>query len=272
MSFIDWMILIIPFGFVLYMAFFSRRYIKGVADFLAAGRVCGRYVISVADVANALAVITLIAAVESNYKTGFALSFWSRVAVPLSLVIALSGYCVYRFRETKAMSFGQFLEMRYNKGFRIFAATLRTFSETLANMIVPAVSARFFICLIGLPYTYELFGVQISTFGTIIILVLLLALFIIWCGGTVALIITDALQAIMAYPIFAVMTFYVICNFSWFDEIAPVMAERVSGESFLNPYDIDSLRASTWCISLPAWWSRLLRNSARKRSWPMSRS
>ncbi len=242
MSFIDWMIVIIPFSFVLYIAWVSRRYVKGVADFLAAGRVCGRYVISVADVANALAVITLIGIVEGNYKTGFAIGFWSSVGVPLSIVMSLTGFCFYRFRATKAMSFGQFLEMRYSRGFRIFAATLRTFSETLANMIVPAVSARFFICLIGLPYTYELFGLHISTFGTIIVLVLLLALFIIWCGGTVALIITDALQAILTYPIFAVMVFYVISHFSWFDEIAPVMADRVKGESFLNPYDVESLR------------------------------
>lgn len=242
MSIIDWMIVIIPFAFVLYVAWISRKYVKGVADFLAAGRVCGRYVISVADVAGALAVITLVGQVEGNYKTGFAIAFWSSLGVPLSIVLALTGFCFYRFRETKAMSFGQFLEMRYNKSFRIFAATLRTFSETLANMIVPAVSARFFICLIGLPYTYELFGIEISTFGTVIIIALLLALFIIWCGGTVSLIITDALQAIISYPIFAVMAFYVISHFSWFDEIAPVMADRAADESFLNPYDIESLR------------------------------
>ena len=74
MSIIDWMIVIIPFAFVLYIAWISRKYVKGVADFLAAGRVCGRYVISVADVAGALAVITLVGTVEGNYKTGFAIA------------------------------------------------------------------------------------------------------------------------------------------------------------------------------------------------------
>ena len=263
MSIIDWMIVIIPFAFVLYVAWVSRKYVKGVADFLAAGRVCGRYVISVADVAGALAVITLVGHVEGNYKTGFAIAFWSSLGVPLSIVLALTGFCFYRFRETKAMSFGQFLEMRYNKSFRIFAATLRTFSETLANMIVPAVSARFFICLIGLPYTYELFGIEISTFGTVIILALLLALFIIWCGGTVSLIITDALQAIISYPIFAVMAFYVISHFSWFDEIVPVMADRVAGESFLNPYDIESLRD----FNLFALIVTLMNSTLNRASW-----
>lgn len=80
---------------------------------------------------------------ESQYKTGFALNFWNGFILPLSLLISLTGYCTYRFRETKAMSLGQFLEMRYNRPLRIFAASLRSISEMLANMIMPAVAARF---------------------------------------------------------------------------------------------------------------------------------
>lgn len=242
MSWIDWTIFTLPLLFVLYTGYRSRRYVKGVADFLAAGRICGRYVICNADVANALAVITLVAQVETSYKTGLALSFWRQLVVPLGIVMGLTGYCTYRYRETRALSLGQFLEMRYNRGFRIFASTLRTFSETVCNMIVPAVSARFFIYLFGLPFQVSIFGFEVSTFALIMIGVLTLALFVIWCGGTVALIITDALQAILSYPIFAVLAIFVLCNFSWFDQIAPVMADRVPGESFLNPYDLQSLR------------------------------
>lgn len=242
MSVLDWLIFLVPFTFVLHLAWRSRKYVKGVADFLAAGRVCGRYVISVADVAGGLAVVTLVAAVEGAYQTGYSVAFWGSILAPLSIVMSLTGFCAYRFRETRSMSLGQFLEMRYNRSFRIFAAGLRTFSETICNMIVPAVSARFFICLIGLPYHVDVFGVKISTFALIIISVLILALFIIWCGGTVALVITDAFQAILSYPIFAVLVFYVLSHLSFFDQIGPVMADRVAGQSFINPYDVESLR------------------------------
>ena len=54
MSLLDWLIVIIPVAFVMYMGYRSRSYVRGVADFLSAGRICGRYVISVADVANGL--------------------------------------------------------------------------------------------------------------------------------------------------------------------------------------------------------------------------
>ena len=54
MSWIDWVIFTVPLLFVIGMAYHTRRYAKGVATFLSAGRVCGRYVICVADVANGL--------------------------------------------------------------------------------------------------------------------------------------------------------------------------------------------------------------------------
>ena len=61
MGLIDWLIVIIPTTLIIGVGIYSRRYIKGVADFLSAGRVAGRYVISIGDVANALSIIGLVA-------------------------------------------------------------------------------------------------------------------------------------------------------------------------------------------------------------------
>ena len=63
MSLLDWIIALVPLAFVIYMGFYSRRYIKGVSDYLAAGRVAGRYVITVSDIAEGLAVLTLLFAI-----------------------------------------------------------------------------------------------------------------------------------------------------------------------------------------------------------------
>lgn len=242
MSLIDWLIVILPVALVLYMGWKAGKYIRGVSDFLVAGRICGRYVISVADVANGLAVITLVSYTELHYKTGFAISFWNNIMLPMSMMFALVGYCTYRFRETRAMSLGQFLEMRYCKSLRIFASGLRTTSEMLANMICPAIAARFFIYMLGVPHRIEIFGVQVSTFGLIILLVLTLAISIIWMGGTLALVITDTIQGLICYPALVVFVIFVLTEFSWSDQIAPVMMDRVKGESFLNPYDVQGLR------------------------------
>ena len=92
MGWIDWLIVIIPTAFVMGLGMYSRKYVHGVADFLSAGRCAGRYVLSMGDVASALAVTGLIAYVEVHYKTGFALVFWNNILLPLSVVMSLFGY------------------------------------------------------------------------------------------------------------------------------------------------------------------------------------
>ena len=106
---------------VLFFGWYVRRYITGVSDYTVAGRVCRRYVLSAGDMAAGLGLVTLIAYIEVHYKTGFALSFWQTLAIPLGIMLGLTGYCTYRFRETRAMSMGQFLEMRYSRKLRIFS-------------------------------------------------------------------------------------------------------------------------------------------------------
>ena len=179
MTWLDILIVIVPVAFVMGMGVYSRKYARGVADFLTAGRLCGRYVISMGDVANALSIIGLVAFVEVHYKTGFAVGFWGTVTAPLGIFLSLSGYCIYRFRETKVMSLGQFLEMRYSRRFRIFAAALRSVSEMLANMIMPAIAARFFIYFLDLPEQVAVFGLPVSTFFLLMLVCLTLAISLI---------------------------------------------------------------------------------------------
>ena len=239
---LDWMIILIPVGFVLFMGWYSRRYVVQVSDFLSAGRLCGRYLISVADIANGLSIIGLVAYVEVHYRTGFALTFWQSLTVPLGIVLSLTGFVTYRFRETKAMSFGQYIEMRYSRKLRIFASALRSTSEVLANMIMPAVAGRFFIYYFGLPQYFTVFGVEIPTFNALIILCLTMAIGIICMGGTLALVITDSIQGMFCYPIMAIFVGFVLYKFSWNDHIIPVLTDRVAKQSFLDPYDISELR------------------------------
>lgn len=242
MGYLEWAIVIIPFAMIMGMAIYSRKFIRGVSDFLVAGRVAGRYVISVAGVESALGVISLVSMVEQKYATGFAMEFWWSLMLPTSMFLSLTGFCAYRFRETKALSIGQFLEIRYSRALRIFATSLRTFAEMLCNTIGPAVAARFFIYLLGIPHTVNIFGFQAPTFMLLLAVVLVLALILILTGGQISLIVTDCVQGLMSYPIFVIFTVYILTNFSWFGEITPVMLDRADGESFINPYDVENLR------------------------------
>jgi len=237
MSWIDWLIVAIPVALIMGLAFYTPKFIRGVSDFLSCGRLCGRYVLSLGDVANALSIIGLVAYIEQTYKTGFALSFWGGIMTPLTIVLSMTGFCVYRFRETRAMSLGQFMEIRYrSRAMRFFSAALRSLAEMLANMIMPAVAARFFIQMLNLPT--HIYG--IPTYDILIVLFLVMAISIICMGGTLALVITDTLQGTFLYPLLLCFIIFIVCKFSWSQDIVPVMMDRLPGESNLNPYDIHS--------------------------------
>ena len=237
-----WPIVIIPVAFVIWMAIYSHRYARSVADYLVAGRVAGRYVLSAAGLMDGLAVISIVAAVEANYKTGFAMGYWYNLTWPIGLFTGLFGYVTYRFRQTRAMSGGQYLELRYNRAFRIFATITRVFGEMLANCIGPAVAARFFIYLLGIPHRFTLWGHAIPTFPFILAVCISLAMVVILSGGRIALIVADSIQGIISYPIFVILAVFVATEFSWDGQIAAVAMDRVPGESFLNPYDVQGLR------------------------------
>lgn len=44
------------------------------------------------------------------------------------------------------------------------------------------------------------------------------------------------------FPLIVTFVVFILCKFSWTDQIVPVMIDRVQGESFLNPYDVANLR------------------------------
>ena len=104
MYWLDWILIWIPLLIVVFAAFKSQKYVKGVADFLSAGRIAGRYVVSVASGEAGMGLISVVAIMEMYYRSGFAISFWGTLTAPISMILGLVGFCTYRFRETKAMS------------------------------------------------------------------------------------------------------------------------------------------------------------------------
>ena len=243
MHWLDWMIVGIPLAVIIGMAFYSQRYARGVVDFLAAGRVAGRYVISVGDLAAGLSVITLVAGSEQNYQTGYGISFWNHIIAPVGVVLALTGFCTYRWRQTRCLSKGQFIEMRYgSKSFRVVTATVSTISEMVTNALGPAIATNFFIYYLGLPHKIMICGINLPCYVIIVVMCLTLAMLIIWPAGRISLLVTDCFQGLLSYPIFVMVVGFILLKFSWNVDISPILWDRVPEQSFMNPYDVAQLR------------------------------
>ena len=102
---------------------------------------------------------------EKILISGFVLSFWDKLFYPIILLFGIAGFVIYRFRETRAMTLGQFLEMRYSRPFRLYMGALAFLSGILNYGIFPGISARFFIYFLDLPHTLHLGPIAFSTFG-----------------------------------------------------------------------------------------------------------
>ena len=242
MHWIDWAIVAIPIAIVFLIAIKAQAYVKGVADFLTAGRVAGRYVLCVASGEAGMGLISAVAMFEVYYTSGFGFSFWNGLTIPLGMVFLLTGYCIYRFRETRAMTMGQFLEIRYSRGFRIFAGILQSLSGVINYAIFPAVSARFLIYYCDLPLQVTIFGLTFPMMGVVMAIFLSVAVIIANAGGQITIMVTDCIQGILSYPLYAIVVVYLLMRFSWSHEIAPALLNRPEGMSLLNPFDISKLR------------------------------
>src|SRR4051794_19012483 len=145
MQLIDWILVAVPLAFVLGFAVYTNRYVKSVADFLSGGRCAGRYLLANARGQSDSGLANSMARFEMILISGFVLGFWDKLYYPIILLVGISGFVVYRYRETRAMTLAQFMEMRYSRAFRLYMGMLAFLSGILNYGIFPAISARFFI-------------------------------------------------------------------------------------------------------------------------------
>ena len=178
MTTLDWTILLAMYVGIVATVVLTRRYMRGVTDYLAAGRSAGRYLLAISFGIAGLGAITVVANLEMGYQAGFALSWWGLTMSLFQVFVMVSGWVTYRFRRTRALTLAEFFERRYSRRFRIFAGSV-AFGAGLINFgIFPAVGARFFINFCGLPGAFDLFGLAVPTYP--LVMAGLLTLLPIW--------------------------------------------------------------------------------------------
>jgi SSS family solute:Na+ symporter len=235
LTLIDWTIVFVTIMILFFSVRLSKRLVKSVADYLSAGRSAGRYLLTVSHGMAYVGAITIVMQWEMNYIAGFTLRWWEFTMALVLLIIAASGWVVYRFRETRALTIAQFLEIRYSKNFRIFSGILAFISGLLNFGIFPAVSARFLIYFCGFPDTFNLLGMNISTFPAVMISFLLLSYYFVSVGGQIAIIITEFLQGVFANLTYIIIVIFCLIFINW-DQIYQAIQTAPRDASLINPY------------------------------------
>jgi len=235
MHWIDWAIVVVLLVFITAVALNTRQFTRSVADYLAANRCAGRYLLCIASEISALGMIAWIGAFEMYYKAGFVATWWGVLATPIWLCIGLTGWVVYRLRETRALTMPQFIEMRYGRRFRVFFGVIGWTAGMATFGIFPAVGARFFIYFCGLPEQLSVLGVAVSSYVAIMFVLLAISLFFALIGGQISVMVTDFIQGMFCNIVFLIVLVVVLTLVPW-DRIISTMQTEPPDASLLNPY------------------------------------
>ena len=133
----DWLVVCSLLGFIFWGNTKASREKKSVADFLAANRCVGQYLLAVGEGTAGLGAVTVVAYLERGYTAGFVPTYWQLAQTPLDIIIRVTGFVRYRYRMTKAMTMAQFFEMRYSKNLRIYAGFICWISGVINMGIFP---------------------------------------------------------------------------------------------------------------------------------------
>ena len=241
---LDWSIILGTILVLIGLLIYCNRFMRNAADFLAASRCAGRYVLSISEGIAGFAVVNSVAMFEMFYKAGFASQWWSMLSSPIGLILSLVAWVSYRLRETRCFTLAQFYEVRYSKKFRVAAGMLTWMSGVVNYGIFPAVSVRFFMFFCRLPHHYEFLGVNWDVYAVLLFIAIGLGVLFATCGGQIAIMVTDFTQGIMCNMAFVVFIFFIFRLGDWdvsgglvsWKEISESLCME-SGKSQINPFD-----------------------------------
>ena len=236
LALLDWLLVAAMLALLLYGVHRSNRHSSSVADFLAAGRSAGRYLVGVASGIAGLGAITIVGNLEMNFVAGFSMAWWGMTTSVVVMIVTLSGWVIYRFRQTRCLTLAEFFERRYSRRFRIFAGTVCFVSGIINFGIFPAVGARFFINYCGFPDAVALGPLAVPVYPLVMLVLLSLALYFVFNGGQVTVIVTDFLQGTFVNLVFVVVCGWLLWKVVSWDQIFAALGTAPPDASLINPF------------------------------------
>lgn len=236
MHVIDWLLVALPFILIIGIAAYTRRYVRSVADFMAGGRHAGRYLLSTASSEKLAGAALFVATFEQFAKAGFTIQWWSQILVPVGLFVAITGFVIYRYRQTRALTLAQFFEMRYSRRFRLFAGGLAFLAGIVNFGVIPAVGAKFFVYFLHLPPELALGSFTVPTYLLLMGCFLGASIIQTTVGGQITILIADCVEGMISQIFYVVIAIAMLAVFSW-PQIHDTLLNQPAGQSLVNPFD-----------------------------------
>ena len=227
---IDIAIVVLYIGATIVAGTVARSGIKGISDFLVAGRTLKMHMAVATMVSTGLGLVTVMYFAEEGFENGFAPFLVGVMATITTMIIGKTGFIVSRLRHLKVMTVPEFYEVKYNRGVRLVGGSILALAGTLNMGLFPILGSKFVIGFTGMNPAY----VNIVMVAMVVVVV-----FYTLMGGMVSVVLTDFAQFILLSMGFLLGTYFVLTHpqLGW-DNIVTAIETHKGAEGFdpvLNP-------------------------------------
>ena len=198
----DWVIVVAYLVASIVIGVWANRYVGNLSDYLVAGRTLRIKLALATMTGTELGLVTVMYSAELGYKQQYASLYLAVYEAAFLLAIGLTGFVVYRLRQTAVLTIPEYYERRYSRGVRVLGGTVMVVSGVLNMGLFLKAGAQFLTAISGLQDPLHLKLIMTG--------LLLLVLFYTVLGGMVSVVITDLVQFLVLGVGMLVVTGYVV--------------------------------------------------------------
>ncbi len=195
---IDWTIAVVLSVLIGLAVLFTRRYMKDVSGFIVGGRKARTWLMLSNTSSGGLGLIAIVYCGQEGFLRGYSFVWIVLMASVIRIIVfGIFGFGIERFRATKAMTAGQFQEMRYSRGVRLLVGSVMGFGGLLNMTAFPIAAGVFLKTYLDLPEQVQLLGVGVNSVHLILAIIISLAVFFAAFCGQIGVLFSDYLQGIV---------------------------------------------------------------------------
>jgi len=228
---LDWGIVALYLTSSIAIGIWANRYVGNLSDYLVAGRTLRLRLALASMTGTELGLVTVMYMSELGFTQQYASLYLALLETAAMLLFGLTGFVVYRLRQTAVMTVPEFYEQRYSQGVRVVGGVMMVLAGILNMGMFLKAGSQFLTAISGLQD--ELYLKWIMT-G-----LLALVLFYTVLGGMVSVVITDLIQFFVLGTGMLLIVGFVVWNVG-FDGFSAVVTEHrgyYDPTSGINPAD-----------------------------------
>jgi len=245
LSWIDYAIVLIYVGGTIVAGTLARGAIKGISDFLVAGRGLKTHMAVATYVSTGLGLVTVMYMAEEGFKYGFVPFIFGVMALITTVIIGRTGFIVSRLRHLQVMTVPEFYELKYTRGVRLLGGIILTLAGTLNMGLFPILGSKFVVGFTGLDKEYV---------NYVMVAMLVIVVFYTLMGGMVSVVLTDFAQFVLLAAGFFFGTYIILTHpqLGWDNMVQAVQTQHgdIGFDPIANPGYGISMILFLFCVNL----------------------